>query len=185
MSRIHSLIGLLGLCAAGCGDDDSLPDPTRQNIVDTVIVGSLTDTPITTGSGFAVNSAGAVRTDLNSNFDFAYEIEGPPETGRSVFLPRAALGISSGGAAEPGVMRREEAFDDIEAAPSNGYITEEAVPVVLGERYVVRSLVLCSIGVPLYAKVEVIGFEDNSIVLKRLANLNCGYRGLEPGFPDR
>jgi hypothetical protein len=185
MSRIHCLIGLLALCAAGCGDDDSLPDPTRQNVVDTVIVGSLTDTPITTGSGFSVNSTAAVRTDQNPNFDFAYDIEGVPETGRSVFLPRAALGLTSGGAAEPGVMRREEAFDDIEVAPSNGYVTEEAVPVALGERYIVRSLIVCDIGVPVYAKIEIIGFEDNSIVLKRLANLNCGYRGLEPGFPDR
>jgi hypothetical protein len=39
--------------------------------------------------------------------------------------------------------------------------------------------------VPVYAKVEIIGLEDNSLVLKRLKNVNCGYRGLEPGLPDR
>ena len=82
-------------------------------------------------------------------------------------------------------MRRDEVFDDIEAAPSNGYVTEDAVPVAVGERYIVRSRVVCDIGVPVYAKIEIIGFEDNSLVLKRLANVNCGYRGLEPGFPDR
>jgi hypothetical protein len=185
MPRIGSLIALVALAvAAGCGDDDSLPDPTQENFVDTVTVGSLTDTPVTTPSGFAV-SGGAVRTDLNANFDFAYDIQGAPETGQSVLLPRAALGITSSSGAEPGVMRRDEAFDEIDAAPSNGYVTEEAVPVAVGERYVVRSRVVCSIGVPLYAKVEVIGLEDNSLVLKVLANVNCGYRGLEPGFPDR
>jgi hypothetical protein len=82
-------------------------------------------------------------------------------------------------------MRRSEAFDDIEAAPSNGYVTEEAVPIALGDRFVVRSRVVCNIGVPLYAKVEIVGFENNSLILKVLANTNCGYRGLEPGFPDR
>ena len=82
-------------------------------------------------------------------------------------------------------MRRDEAFDDIEVAPSNGYVTEEAVPIALGERYIVRSRVTCGIGVPRYAKVEIIGFEDNSVILKVLANENCGYRGLEPGLPDR
>jgi hypothetical protein len=102
-----------------------------------------------------------------------------------VMLPRAALGITSGGTAEPGVMRREEAFDDLETAPSNGYVTEEAVPVALGEVYIVRSRVVCDIGVPVYAKIEIIGFEDNSLVLKRLKNVNCGYRDLEPGLPDR
>jgi hypothetical protein len=184
MPRIRVLLQLLALSAvAACGDDDSLPDPTTENIVDTVTVGSLTDTPVTTASGFSV-SAGAVRTDLDADFDFAYDIQGPPESGLKVMLPRAALGITSGGTAEPGVMRREEAFDDIEAAPSNGYVTEEAVPVALGERYIVRSRVVCNIGVPLYAKVEIIALVDNSVVLKRLRNVNCGYRGLEPGLPD-
>ena len=176
---------LLALAAAiACGDDDSLPDPTRENRVDTVTVGSLTDTPVSTPSGFSV-SVGAIRTDIDPGFDFAYDIEGPPETGRRVILPRAALGITAGGSAEPGVMRRDEAFDDIEAAPSNGYVTEEAVPVAIGERYIVRSRVVCDIGVPVYAKIEIIGFEDNSLVLKRLKNVNCGYRELEPGLPDR
>ena len=184
MPTIRSLVLLLAAAAAGCGDDDSLPEPTRENFVDTVTVGSLTDTPVTTASGFSV-SAGAVRTDLDASFDFAYDIQGTPDTGHSVILPRAALGITSGSSAEPGVMRQDAAFDAIEVAPSNGYVTEEAVPVALGERYIVRSRVACDIGVPVYAKVEILGMEDNSLVLKVLSNVNCGYRGLEPGFPDR
>jgi hypothetical protein len=186
MPRIRYLLQLLALATmAACGDEDNLADPTSENVVDTVTVGSLTDTPVTTASGFSVSSSLPVRTDLDAGFDFAYDIQGPAETGLKVFLPRAALGITSGGTAEPGVMRREEAFDDIEAAPSNGYVTEEAVPVALGEVYIVRSIVVCSIGVPVYAKIEIIGFEDNSLVLKRLRNVNCGYRELLPGLPDR
>lgn len=185
MPTIRRLLPLLALtAAAACSDNDNLPDPTDENLVDTVTVGSLTDTPITTASGFAVGS-GAIRTDVDPNFDFAYDIQGPPETGLPVILPRATLGITSGTTAEPGVMRRDEAFDEIEAAPSNGYVTEEAVPVALGERYVVRSRVICSVGVPLYAKIEIIGLEDNSLILKVLENTNCGYRALEPGLPDR
>jgi hypothetical protein len=184
MPRNRLPFQLLALFAlAACGDEDSLPEPTTRNIVDTVTVGSLTDTPIATASGFSV-SGGAIRTDLDPGFDFAYDIEGPPESGRKVMLPRAVLGISSTGTAEPGVMRREETFDEIDAAPSNGYVTDSAVTVALGERYVIRSRVICELGVPLYAKVEIIGFEDNSLVLKRLKNVNCGYRSLEPGLPD-
>jgi len=185
MPTIRRLLPLLALSAlAACSDDDNLPDPTDENLVDTVSVGSLTDTPITTASGFSV-SLGPVRTDLSANFDFAYDIQGDPATGTSVILPRAALGIASGSSAEPGLMRRSEAFDAIDLAPSNGYITEEAVPIALGERYIVRSRVVCNIGVPQYAKIEIIGLEDNSLILKVLANTNCGYRGLEPGLPDR
>jgi hypothetical protein len=185
MATIRRLFALLALAGAvACSDDDNLPDPVDSNAVDTVTVGSLTDTPITTPSGFAV-SGGEVRTDATPDFDFAYDIQGTPDTGHSVILPRAALGIPSASGVEPGVMLVDEAFDDILVAPSNGYVTEEAVPVAIGERYVVRSRVICSIGVPQYAKIEIISFENNSLVLKVLANNNCGYRGLEPGLPDR
>src|SRR5687768_7584030 len=101
MPTIRRLVTLLALLVlAACGDDDNLPDPTEANVVDTVTVGSLTDTPITTASGFSI-ALGAVRTDLTANFDFAYDIQGTPETGQSVVLPRAALGLTSNGAAEP------------------------------------------------------------------------------------
>ncbi len=185
MPTIRRLLPLLALsAAAACGNNDNLPDPTDENLVDTVTVGSLTDTPITTASGFSV-SLGAIRTDLSPDFDFAYDIQGEPATGTSVILPRAALGIVSSGSAEPGVLPRTDTFDEIEAAPSNGYITGEAVPVALGNVYIVRSRVVCNIGVPIYAKVEVIGLEDNSLTLKVLGNTNCGYRELLPGLPDR
>jgi hypothetical protein len=172
---------LVAAIAMGCGNDDNLPDPTTPNIVDTVTIGSLTGTPISTPSGFSVLT-GPVRTDQSADFDFAYNME--PD-GRQVFLPRAALGLPSS-TANPGLQQRNETFDEIEVAGSNGYTTEEAVPFAVGDRFVVRSRVSCgSLGVPLYAKIEVVGFEDKLVHLKRLANTNCGYKGLEPGVPDR
>lgn len=175
------LIPLAAALALACGDDDNLPDPTDQNRVDTLTIGSLTGTPIATPSGYAVEK-GTVRTDLDAGFDFAYNIE---SGGRQVFVPRAALGLPSQ-AADPGLQRRSEAFSEIVVAPSNGYVTEEPVPIAVGERYVVRSRVICgALGVPLYAKIEILGFDANLVTLQVLANRNCGYKGLEPGFPDR
>jgi hypothetical protein len=186
MPKIRAVLVLVSLAfAASCGDDDNLADPTVENDVDTLPpIGSLTDTPINTPSGFSV-TAGGVRTDQTTDFDFAFDILGDPDTGQTVFVPRAALGISSPNSADPGIMRRDEPFDEIARAPSNGYITEDIVPVEVGERFLVRSRVVCNLGVPVYAKVEVLRFEDNSVVLKVLANTNCGYRDLQPGFPDR
>lgn len=172
---------LLTAVAAACGNDDNLADPTEQNVVDTVTVGSLTGTPITTPSGFAVEK-GAVRTDQDAGFDFAYNIE---PGGRKVFLPRAALGLPSVNA-DPGLQRRDETFDQLLVARSNGYVTDEAVPVAVGERYLVRSRVLCGgLGVPLYAKLEIIALDGEYADLKVLANRNCGYKELTPGLPDR
>ena len=184
MPRVVSrlLLAAVAAAAAACGDDDNLPEPTQQNVVDTITLGSLTGTPIITPSGFAVDN-GAVRTDLDAGFDFAYNVE---SGGRRVFLPRATLGLPSSTTADPGLQRRDEGFDEIVVARSNGYVTDEAVPVEVGERYLVRSRVLCgSLGVPYYAKLEILAFEDSLVHLKVLANRNCGYKGLEPGFPDR
>lgn len=175
------LLACFVAAAAACGDDDNLQDPEDANFVDTVTVYSLTGTPITTPSGYAVDE-GPVRTDLTTSFEFAYNIEAD---GRPVFLPRAVLGLPSSTTADPGLQRRDETFDQIVVARSNGYVTDEAVPVQLGERYMVRSRVVCSQGVPFYAKLEIIGFEDNLVRLQVLANTNCGYKGLEVGFPDR
>lgn len=186
MPPVRRILLLLPLAvAAACSDSNSLADATSENFVDTVTVGSLTDTPVTTASGFSVTS-GPVRTDQTGEFDFAFDIEGDPATGQPVLLPRAALGLSSTTSADPGLQRRDDAFDDIDLAPSNGYVTEEKLPAAVGDRFVVRSRVVCSgLGVPLYAKIEVLRFEGSSIVLKVLSDLNCGYRGLEPGFPGR
>ncbi len=175
------VLALAAALAAGCSDDDNLADPTQANVVDTLTIGSLTGTPITTPSGFAVEE-GTIRTDRDAEFDFAYNIE---SDGRRVLIPRAALGIPSN-TADPGLQRRDAAFDEIVLAPSNGYVTDEAVPIAVGERYLVRSRVICSgLGVPLYAKIELLGFDGDLLDFRVLANRNCGYKGLEPGLPDR
>ena len=175
------LLSLAAALAVACSNDDNLADPTDQNMIDTLVIGSLTGTPITTPSGFAVE-AGPVRTDLDAGFDFAYNIE---PGGRRVFIPRAALGLPSATTADPGLQRREEAFNAIVVGRSNGYVTDEAVPIEVGERYMVRSRVVCPQSVPRYAKLEILAFEDSTVTFQVLANRNCGYRGLEPGLPDR
>src|SRR5262245_3926039 len=185
MLPLRRLLLLLPWAAlAACSDSNSLADPTDENAVEENSVGSLTDTPITTASGYSI-STGPIRTDQTGEFDFAFDIEGEAATGQPVLLPRAALGIVSTGSADPGIQKTPEAFDSIDVAPSNGYITDEKVPVAVGDRLFIRSRVICSIGVPIYAKMEILSIEDGEIHFKVLTDQNCGYRGLEPGFPDK
>jgi len=84
-------------------------------------------------------------------------------------------------------VSRTESFEAITTPPSGGYMTEAAVPIAAGQRYVVRSRITCNLGVPKYAKLEILGFDESLriVTFRVLANDNCGFRSLEPGLPDR
>jgi hypothetical protein len=167
--------------ALACDDTNGLADPTSQNAVDTITIGALEGTSIQTPSGYAVD-AGPVRTDLTTGFEFVYNVDA---SGRRLFVPRHLLGIPSSSGAEPGLQATSVAFDAIEVAPSNGYTTDSAVVIEVGQRWFVRSRVVCTIGVPKYAKLEILSFADSTVTFQVLADNNCGYKGLEPGLPDR
>ena len=185
MRTIRGLSVLLPLTlAAACSNDNGVGDATEVNVVDTMTLGSLEGTPISTPSGYRI-STGPVRTDQTVDFEFAYNIRRLDDGSyQRVFLPRASLGLTSANQADPGLQRREESFDDITRAPSNGYVADSAVPIQVGERYLVRSRVICSIGVPLYGKLQILSFQDSTVTFQVLANQNCGFKDLLPGLPE-
>jgi hypothetical protein len=185
MRTIRGLSVLLPLAlAAACSDDNGVGDATELNVVDTMTLGSLEGTPISTPSGYRITT-GPVRTDQTVDFEFAYNIRQLTDGSyQRVFLPRAALGLTAVNQADPGLQRREQSFDDITSAPSNGYVTDSAVPIQVGERYLVRSRVVCTIGVPYYGKLQILSFQDSTVTFEVLANQNCGFKDLLPGLPE-
>jgi hypothetical protein len=184
--RISALVPyvLAGALAAACSDANSLGDPTQTNVVDTVRLGALEGTTISTPSAYNI-TAGPVRTDASVDFEFAYNVRRLADGSyQRVLLPRAALGLSSTNTANPGLQQRTEPFDGITRANSNGYVTDSAVPIEKGQRFVVRSRVICSaLGVPLYGKIEILDFEDSTVTFQTLVDANCGYKDLVPGLP--
>ena len=175
---------LVSLAVAACSDSNNLPDATIENVERTDTLWSLVGTPVSTPSGYSVEGSRRVRTDLTVDFDFAYNIQ---TDGQHVLLPRAALGIDTANSVNPGFVARSESFEAITTPPSSGFITDAPVPIAIGERYVVRSRVTCNVGVPKYAKLEVLEFNDalGIMTFRILGNDNCGFRSLEPGLPDR
>ena len=183
MRRLPLIFLLLALAGIACSDANA-PIATLENVVRTDTLWALVGTPVSTPSGYSVDGSRRVRTDLSVEFDFAYNIE----TTGDVFLPRAALGIDTATAAKPGFQLRNESFEAITLAPSNGYITDVPVPIAVGQRYVVRSRVICtSLGVPKYAKLEILSFDlaTRIVSFRILTNENCGFRSLKPGLPDQ
>lgn len=177
-------ISILAAVLGACSDPNALPPATETNLVDTITMYSLNGTPVNLPSAFLISESRAVRTDQVTTFDFAFTFDG---TGRAVFLPAVAAGVP-GGTAAPGLLPDGRSFDQITIAPFDGYITQDTVPTLAGDTYVLRSRILCTIGVPLYGKLSVLEInpapDTLSITFEVLVNGNCGYRGLEPGVPD-
>jgi hypothetical protein len=175
--------GLLS-AALACGDSLSLPDATFENAVDTVVLAALSATPLAQPSAFDVVVAEAVRTDRTNAFDFAFDIDAG---GTARLYPAGALGLP----AEPGILLSDQSFDGLTSAPLEGYVTDSALTVAAGHVFVVRSRsssVQCAFsgGLPRYGKFHVLDVDvgARTITLEMLVDLNCGYRGLEPGTPE-
>jgi len=188
MTRVSRFAVLVALVLAGCNDPNELPPATETNVVDTITLYSLDGTPVNKPSAYAIQAGLPVRTDQFSAFDFLYTVDA---AGQSWFLPAVVAGMPAPSLA-PGLLPQGTAagglaFEQITVAPFDGYIGEDSLAVVVGNTYVLRSRIVCSIGVPKYAKLGVIAINTHpdtlSITLQLLNNQNCGYRGLEPGLP--
>lgn len=182
-----ALLLLLGAGAwAGCGDPLSLLPAAFPNVVDTTSIYAASGTPVTQPSGYVIAQRSPARLDQVSTFDFLYDIT---PAGEHIFLPLAALVNTGRASGNPGFLLATQPFDSITIALQQGYVTADTVPLALGEVLYVRSAVdpNCGLGIPYYAKLQVLGFDDSArkVTFQVLANVNCGYRGLELGLPKK
>ncbi len=166
------------LTSTACSDL-ILGDAGNVNVVDTVTLGAIHGAPLTVPSAYDMIFGLAIRTDQSSSFDFVYDIL--PVKGPSL-LPLAALGLGTG-SVRPAVQKVTTAFDDIINAPTGGWNQLDTLPIAVGDVIAGRSRVSCYLGVPQYAKFQVLDFDNvlKTVRLKVLANINCGYRNLQPG----
>ena len=88
-------------------------------------------------------------------------------------------------------------FDSLKVAPTSGYKVDSALVLTENSVAAVHSrLVQCSQDIQpnhnYFAKLHVLEIDTSatsdtprSIKLEILTNINCGYRGLEPGLPKQ
>jgi len=187
MSARTLCLGLVAAAAAlvACADD-SLPNATVENIVDTVTISAVWGTPVGHPSAYRMSGSEFTRlvtVETSANYDFLYDVDsvlGP------AFFPAQATGVLPPSSANPGLMLTTTPFDSIKSAPSNGYVTDAPLAVDSGSVLYMRSLVTCGIGVPLYGKMEVLQIDSvaRTITFAVMVNQNCGYRELQPGLPQ-
>lgn len=187
MAFIRRSLFLLPVAAAAAASfacNSNLVSATFSNVVDTVTLGALVGTPVTVPSAFSVIDGRAIRSDQTSAFDFAFNIDAG---GQPVFLPLALLGLTPKTSSAPGLRTSTLAFGDILTAPSDGYVTQDTVHIAVGDRFLLRSRVTCSIlgGVPEYGKLEVLDIDttERTVTFQVLTDNNCGYKDLTTGIP--
>jgi hypothetical protein len=166
-----------------CQDPFALPDATVENVVDTLSVWAVSGTALHLPSAYAVDVRRAVRPDAGAGFDFVFEMDA---AGQAQLLPTGAIDLGR----SSGVLLATQPFDSITVAPVTGYQDSLAVAVGLDDVAIIRSRpVQCFFQTiePLYAKLRVLTIDpaERRMDFEVLANVNCGYRGLEPGLPTR
>lgn len=171
----------LTIASAAC-DDSILPQATVANSVDSIELFALEGTDISQPSAYDMTRLTSARTDLTTQWDFAFNID---SLGRPLLASAHALGLGGGG----GLLESNVSFDDLRVAPSAGYITDSAVVVTPGMVLATRSrLINCELGtIFYYGKLRVIAIDmtARTIGFEVLSNINCGYISLEPGRPTR
>lgn len=188
MNRITGGLALAAFIAVAgaCSDPNAIGDPTVENVVDSAVtLWSLTQGPLTRPTAYSILARNGVRTwEVGSGFEFAFDVT--PD-GRPVFIPTDVLGLLGDNALKPGLRPTTLTFDQMVRAPSNGYITTDTIPAVVGDRFYIRTTISsCTVlSVPLYGKMEVLAIDTaaRTVTLMVLANQNCGYRGLKEGLP--
>lgn len=180
-----TIAGSLGLfTAVSCGTNLGLPPAGAPNFSDTLTLFALRGTPITTPSAFDVVLGQVARTQQGELFDFAFDFD---SSGAPAIFPSGTLGLPP----EAGIRVSNLAFDSILKAPTDGYVVDKPASLSLGLVFIARSrnsnLGACRFlgALPRYGKFRVLelDFAERSVTMESLVDINCGFRGLEPGFP--
>jgi hypothetical protein len=188
------LFGLVGL--TGCNDPFAILPATRTNTVDTLELFAVNGTSLSRPSGYSLAIKALLRLGLDPPpvlnappFDFMYRID--PTAGPQ-FAPYGAVAVPNPNQIEsgrPGLQTTPTPFDEITEGQQIGYTVDSAFALTPGLRFYARSSLPnnCFLGIPYYAKIEVLELIDStrSVKFRILTNNNCGYRGLEPGIPTR
>ena len=160
----------------GCGDSViGLPVPDEPT---EVTLADFRTSPLVEPSAFSWILVQEVRTDLTSQWDFAFALEAD-STAR--LFPRASvLELPS----TAGLQIVPETFEQLTEAPADGYITEEPVSVRVGDVLAAVSRRQCSsLNLVRFGKLEILDIDviEGKLTFKQLANPNCENRSLVPG----
>lgn len=187
---------VLTLTASACGDRNEL-EPTIPVVDESVRLYSLNGSEPGSPNGLAlISSTGAgrfgpvvFRASPNFFFDLAVDFA---DAGGVRLYPVRLVGSVLGGARQVGLRPYEIPFEQLETAPTEGYEFDESFELAEGDVFAAVSVgaPICTSGFNLipniYAKLRVEEIDEvtRSVVLRVVADPNCGFRRLTPPAAD-
>jgi len=177
VKNLWKIAGLL-VFVAGCGSSNEpvvLPLPAGPSEADLV---NFAGDDILDPSAFDILDASDKRTDQVPGWDFVFQL-GPDTV---ALRPRSEVTTDS---VLSGLQQVPVSFEELTAAPSDGYITEEPVPIKVGDVLAGRSRrdPTFSVRCLRYGKFQVLAIDADAgtVTLLHLVNPNCEQTSLIPG----
>lgn len=177
VTNIWKIAGLL-VVVAGCGSSNEpvvLPLPSGPSEAELV---DFAGDDILDPSAFDILDANDKRTDQVPGWDFLFQL-GPDTV---ALRPRSEVTTDS---VDSGLQQVSVSFEELTVAPSDGYITDEPVPIKVGDVLAGRSRrdPTFSVRCLRYGKFEVLAIDagTGTVTLLHLVNPNCEQTSLVPG----
>ena len=172
-------VAFLSVVLAACEDPFA---PRLQPVPEepsTAVLFDFETSELRSPSAFDVVSRREVRTDQTAGWDFLLGRDG----GQFEFRPR---NVVLGGNSTAGLQAFDGTFEELRMAPEEGYVTDEVVPIEVGDVFAARSRQEgggFGIGCLRFLKLEVTALEpaEGSATIRYLGNPNCGRRTLVAG----
>ena len=173
---------MLIVAISACGDSTEpillpLPEEGEEVELTDFISGSLVDP-----SAFDLITRSVIRTDQYSGWDFVFFLD---ETDGPVLVSRGAYTEDEDN--EAGMQVVLSSFDGLVAAPEDGYVVLDPVPISVGDVFVTRSRQDQNFGglrCRYFGKfeIETIDETEGTLTLIHLVNPNCENRNLDPSL---
>jgi hypothetical protein len=168
---------------AACGSL-TRPSPQSDNVTDTVTVYAINGTPVDAPTGLWFFGEQAVVISSSFTFDVAFDIDAQGQL--KLYTARyVAGGLSS--AHSVSLQRYSGKFEDLNKAPTTGYIADSLFTANLGDVFIVQTTDPSACGFSvysnvIYAKLEVLGVDPTSRAIKTRFTVdpNCGFFSLVP-----
>ncbi|NUQ12908.1 MAG: hypothetical protein HUU26_11400 [Gemmatimonadaceae bacterium] len=174
--------GAIGLAAC---DDPFAPRATTRVRIDSFLVYSMSQTPVTAPAAFNILLFTPLRLEPTYGYDIVFDLDA---SGNVVILPVRLVGGAVTAGRSVGLQKIQGSYEDVTRAPTRGYQYDSTVTLAVNEGVLVELPTdACQFQTSrvVYAKLQISAADPVSrrIAFRIAYDPNCGFRSFLPGIP--